>query len=106
MSSATREYILAGMNGVVNNPLGTAYRFMHGLPGDIHAKTGSAETATMENGQVRTGVHGWTVGFFTSENTYLCFCHFSCLWGGAWNITPVMANFISCVFNDFSNGCY
>jgi len=106
MSSTTREYILAGMDGVVNNPLGTAYRFMHGLPGDIHAKTGSAETATMENGQVRTGVHGWTVGFFSFENHTYAFATSLVFGGGAWNITPVMANFISCVFNNFSNGCY
>ncbi len=101
----TRDFILEGMNGSVSYPNGTAYRVLNGAPGNPKAKTGSAEAVEFVDGEIRSRVHGWVVGTFEYQNrtyAYVVHVHYG---GGGWNATPVVRDFLGCLYSNFPRSC-
>lgn len=101
----TQRLILDGMFKVAHEPSGSAARFMAKVPGNVRAKTGSAEAAEEINGVAQERVHSWVAGTFDYNGktfAYAAHIHFG---GGSWNVTPVMADFIKCLHINFGGVC-
>lgn len=105
LDQKTRDLIMSGMKLAVTSSEGTAYNFLHDMPGNFTSKTGSAEAYRTVNGELQAGVHGWEVGTFEYEGKTFAFTAHINFGGGGWNVMPVVRNFAGCLFNNFPDGC-
>lgn len=105
IKSETLELINKGMLGNVYNPEGIVYRFLHDIPGNIKAKTGTAEVIDFSSGEGVSKTHGWIVGTFDfAGETYAFTFHLKM--GTSGSDTAVIARkFINCVNTNIAPGC-
>ena len=102
VSSQTFEIIKSGMRDAVKD--GTAAGLSNS-PGNVIAKTGSADAAEIIQGELHSGAHSWVMGCFDYENENYCFVVMQ-QWGGrGYQTVPVMKKFINCGYTDFQDGC-
>lgn len=102
VSKENLEIIRQGMELAANE--GTAWQ-LNDLPGDIIAKTGSADASEVIDGKLYSGAHSWVMGCFDMEEENYCFV-FMQQWGGrGFQTVPVAKKFINCVQTDFSPKC-
>ncbi len=105
MSDNTTSLIQAGMYNVVNTSEGTDYWYLHFVPLNFYAKTGSAETYDVVNGQIIPKVDGWIEGKFDYQGKTFAFAADIKFAGGGWNASQVMMRFGNCLVNNFADGC-
>lgn len=100
----TLNLIKEGLNGVVHNPDGTVYPFLNNVPGNVRAKTGTAEVYENVNGEMVYRTHGWIVGSFDYNNKSYSFAFHLSYGGGGFYIAQAARDFINCIYSNFS-GC-
>lgn len=102
VSAENLEIIKDGMRQAATD--GTAAD-LDSLPGDIFAKTGSADASELIQGKLYTGAHSWVMGCFDSDGKNYCFVIMQ-QWGGrGYKTVPIIKKFINCVYNDFADSC-
>ncbi len=101
----TLDLIKTGMYDVAHNPQGTIYYFMHDVPGNVRAKTGTAEVYENINGQQVYRTHGWIVGAFDFEGKSYSFSFHLAYGGGGFYIGEAAKRFVNCVYDGMSDGC-
>lgn len=104
VSDNTLNLIRSGLNSVAKNPDGTVYPFLKDSPGNIRAKTGTAEVFENVNGQFVYRTHGWIVGAFDYDNKSYSFAFHLSYGGGGFYIAQVVRDFLGCVYSNFQ-GC-
>jgi len=106
MSGVTVNLISEGMWNVANYWDGTVYPFLGGLPGNIRAKTGTAEASeVLKDGSINNTTHGWIIGSFDYEGKSYSFAHVLHLGGGGFYVGQIMRDFINCLYSDFPDTC-
>lgn len=97
-------HIERGLSDVAQNPEGTVYAFLNGLPGNLRVKTGTAEVYENVNGVQEYRTHGWIVGSFDYNNKPYSFAFHLNYGGGGFYISQATRDFINCIYSDL-NGC-
>ncbi|GAB4286138.1 MAG: penicillin-binding protein 2 [Candidatus Dojkabacteria bacterium] len=93
------EAILAGMRSVVVNYESAVAPFLKDLPGNVRAKTGSAETFEFfETGGYAERTHSWIVGSFEKNGRKYAFAFFQQYGGGGYYIAPMLMDFINEIY--------
>jgi penicillin-binding protein 2 len=92
------QLVHSGMRKVVVGDRGTDRWVLGLVPGNVWAKTGTAEAVYFENGEMKMGVHAWVTGFFDYNSERYSFVAHLNYGGGAWNATPIMRDFLTCLF--------
>jgi penicillin-binding protein 2 len=101
-SQSTFDIIKNGMRFVVESGTGNALK---DSPGNVIAKTGSSDAAEIIDGKRYSGAHSWTVGCFEYQSQHYCFATML-QWGGrGYKSSPIMKNFINCLYSDFKGQC-
>lgn len=102
ISKKTLDIIKEGMRKAAFD--GTALG-LGNLPGNVIAKTGSADAGEYIQGKYYKGAHSWVVGCFDYEQENYCYTTMQ-QWGGrGFKTVPIMKKFISCLYNDFADKC-
>ncbi|MEO6729357.1 MAG: penicillin-binding transpeptidase domain-containing protein [Candidatus Dojkabacteria bacterium] len=105
ISDETLRLINSGMSQVANNPEGTVYYFLNGLPGNIRAKTGTAEAYENVNGEQVYRTHGWIVGTFDYNSKSYSYAFHLKFGGGGFLIGNLLKEFVRCVYANNAPGC-
>lgn len=106
MSDRTVSLINEGMSMVANYWDGTLYPFLGGLPGNIRAKTGTAEASEfLADGSINNTTHGWIVGSFDYEGKTYSFSSVLNLGGGGFYVGQITRDFINCLYSNFPESC-
>lgn len=105
IAEETRNLINEGMSKVAYNPEGTVYYFLNSVPGNVRAKTGTAEAYEDVGGQRVYRTHGWISGTFDHNGKSYSFAFHLRYGGGGFYIGELAKEFINCVYNDFKNEC-
>ncbi|MEP7103520.1 MAG: penicillin-binding transpeptidase domain-containing protein [Candidatus Dojkabacteria bacterium] len=105
ISDETLRLINSGMSQVANNPEGTVYYFLNNLPGNIRAKTGTAETYENIDGQEIYRTHGWIVGTYDYNGKSYSFAFHLRYGGGGFLIGNLLKEYVRCVYANDAPGC-
>jgi penicillin-binding protein 2 len=106
MSDKTYNLINEGMWNVANYYDGTVYYFLHDVPGNIRAKTGTAEASEISSsGELLKTTHGWIVGTFEYEGNSYSFSYVLNLGGGGFFVAEIMKDFTNCLYAGFPAEC-
>jgi len=90
---------------VAHNPQGSVYPFLHDVPGNIRAKTGTAEVYENVSGKEEYRTHGWIVGSFDYLGKTYSFAFHMTYGGGGFYIGKSLRRFVNCVYSDFTPNC-
>lgn len=104
ISEETKNLIQSGLHSVAKNPEGTVYPFLKNSPGNIRAKTGTAEVFENVNGNFVYRTHGWIVGAFDYNGRSYSFAYYLSYGAGGFYVAQIARDFMSCLYSDFQ-GC-
>lgn len=105
ISDRTYELIDDAMYKVANYYDGTVNYFLNGLPGNLKAKTGTAEVSEVRDGRVINTTHGWIIGTFEYKGVNYSFAFALNLGGGGFYVAQILKDFIGCLYSDFPGTC-
>lgn len=91
--------IMEGLQMSATNQESAIYHLLYDLPGNITAKTGSAETFENVNGSMIPRTHSWITGTFDYQNKKYSYAFWQQYGGGGYYITSLLRDFILSINN-------
>ncbi len=105
ISQKTLDLVGEGMSKVANYYDGTVYFYLKNVPGNIRAKTGTAEAYEKVGSQEVYRTHGWIVGNFDYKGKSYAFSMHMNYGGGGFYIARSLRKFVNCVYMNFASRC-